>query len=120
MSIHDTAIELAPELELSDEEAALLASLLGDDAGDSLQEPSIARQADADRQVLSFAQERLWLLNQLDPDSVAYNMTFSTRLRGTLDIEALEGSLGAIVARHEALRTVFLAREGAPVAQVVE
>src|SRR5688572_18320316 len=115
MSIHDTAIELPPALELSDEEAALLASLLGDDAGDSLQESSIARQADADRQMLSFAQERLWLLNQLDPDSVAYNMAFSIRLRGTLGLGALERSLAAIVARHEALRTVFLARDGAPV-----
>src|SRR4051812_30161089 len=99
MSIYDTATEPSPELELSDEEAALLASLLGEDADDTHQEPSIARQADADRQVLSFAQERLWLLNQLDPDSVAYNMTFGIRLRGRLDVGALERSLRAIVER---------------------
>ncbi|HEV7518074.1 MAG TPA: amino acid adenylation domain-containing protein, partial [Thermoanaerobaculia bacterium] len=54
---------------------------------------------------LSFAQSRLWFLHQLDPESPAYNLPAAVRLRGPLDAEALAGSLGEIVVRHEALRT---------------
>ncbi|HEV2733291.1 MAG TPA: amino acid adenylation domain-containing protein, partial [Longimicrobiaceae bacterium] len=68
--------------------------------------------------LLSFAQERLWFLDQLEPGSAFYNLPFALRLRGALDVDALERSLGEIVRRHDVLRTVFRERDGTPV-QVV-
>jgi hypothetical protein len=64
---------------------------------------------------LSFAQQRLWFLNQLEPDSPFYNVPFGVRLTGYLDISALERSLSEIVRRHEVLRTIFITRDGEPV-----
>ncbi len=67
---------------------------------------------------LSFAQQRLWFLNQFDPGTSLYNMPMAFRLRGPLDAAALERALGEIVRRHEVLRTTFSTVEGEPV-QVV-
>jgi amino acid adenylation domain-containing protein len=67
---------------------------------------------------LSFAQERLWFLDRLEPGSTAYNVPMAWRLGGVLDQAALERSLSEIVRRHEALRTTFTAVDGSPV-QVV-
>src|SRR5205823_1789671 len=64
---------------------------------------------------LSFAQQRLWFLDQLEPGNPFYNMHTILRLSGRLAIEALERSLGEIVRRHEALRTTFATVEGQPV-----
>ncbi|MEW5928157.1 MAG: non-ribosomal peptide synthase/polyketide synthase [Gemmatimonadota bacterium] len=64
---------------------------------------------------LSFAQQRLWLVDRLEPGSSAYNMPVALRLRGALDLGALRASLDALVRRHETLRTVFTEREGRPV-----
>src|SRR5215211_7973664 len=63
---------------------------------------------------LSFAQERLWFLTQLEPDNPSYNLPFALRLTGDLDVAALENSIDAIVARHETLRTKFVAVDGEP------
>ncbi|MFF0522326.1 non-ribosomal peptide synthase/polyketide synthase [Actinomadura nitritigenes] len=54
---------------------------------------------------LSFAQQRLWFLNQLDPSGAEYNVPIMLRLRGELDVEALERALSEIAIRHEVLRT---------------
>ncbi len=62
----------------------------------------------------SFAQQRLWLLDQLNPQAAAYNMPTALRLIGDLDIEALEQSLSEIVRRHEILRTTFRAVDDEP------
>ncbi|RPJ38734.1 MAG: amino acid adenylation domain-containing protein, partial [Planctomycetaceae bacterium] len=67
---------------------------------------------------LSFAQEQLWFLDQLKPDSAAYNIARAFRLSGPLDVAALTQSLNVVVQRHETLRTTFAARDGQPV-QVV-
>jgi amino acid adenylation domain-containing protein/non-ribosomal peptide synthase protein (TIGR01720 family) len=64
---------------------------------------------------LSFAQQRLWFLDQLAPGSPLYNMPGALRVEGPLDGAGLALCLGEIVRRHEALRTVFAAPEGAPV-----
>jgi amino acid adenylation domain-containing protein len=64
---------------------------------------------------LSFAQERLWFLDRLRPGEASYNLPVALRLRGALDVDALERSLGEIVRRHEVLRTTFAETEGAPV-----
>ncbi|HVG43730.1 MAG TPA: FkbM family methyltransferase, partial [Longimicrobium sp.] len=64
---------------------------------------------------LSFAQERLWFIDRMEPESAAYNIPAALRLTGVLDERALERSLGEIVRRHEALRTVFAEVDGSPV-----
>jgi amino acid adenylation domain-containing protein len=64
---------------------------------------------------LSFAQQRLWFLHQLDPDNSAYNMPSIYRLVGSLNLTVLEQSLNAIVSRHEVLRTTFEAVNEKPV-----
>ncbi len=67
---------------------------------------------------LSFAQERLWFLDQLEPGSPAYNMPGGLRLAGPLDARALAAALSEIVRRHETLRTSFPAVAGQPVQRV--
>ena len=67
---------------------------------------------------LSFAQERLWILGQLEPESAAYNTCTAFRLEGPLDVSCLRRSLGELVRRHEILRTTFSQQDGDPV-QVV-
>src|SRR5689334_9910481 len=56
---------------------------------------------------LSYAQQRLWFLGQLEPESCAYNSVIAVRLGGELNGSALERSLSEIVRRHETLRTSF-------------
>lgn len=63
---------------------------------------------------LSFAQQRLWFLDQFEPNSPLYNITKALRIRGDLHSEALQKTLDAIIARHEALRTIFVATDGIP------
>ncbi|HEX7312965.1 MAG TPA: amino acid adenylation domain-containing protein [Pyrinomonadaceae bacterium] len=64
---------------------------------------------------LSFAQQRLWFLQKLEPESAAYNMAAAVRLRGALDVHALERALAEVVRRHDSLRTTFEEVEGRPV-----
>src|SRR5436309_1465774 len=68
---------------------------------------------------LSIAQERLWFLSELDPDSALYNESTAVRLRGSLDIQALKGALAAIVERQEILRTTLLLTEEAAPVQLI-
>jgi amino acid adenylation domain-containing protein len=67
---------------------------------------------------LSFAQQRLWFLHQLDPINPSYNLSTHFRLIGKLDVEALTRAIDEIVKRHEVFRTSFVVRDGEPV-QVV-
>ncbi len=64
---------------------------------------------------LSFSQERLWILAQLDPASAAYNIPVGVRLRGPLDTSRLESSVDAVVSRHAVLRSAFKSVDGRPV-----
>jgi acyl-CoA synthetase (AMP-forming)/AMP-acid ligase II/acyl carrier protein len=76
---------------------------------------SIPRRENRELAPLSFAQERLWFLDQMEPGSPAYNRPANFRLTGRLDATALELSLNEIVKRHEALRTRFVVESGKPV-----
>lgn len=69
---------------------------------------------------LSFAQQRVWFLDQLEGESSAYNMPMALRLQGRLNVTALEQALNSIVQRHEVLRTNFSACDGYPIAIVRE
>ncbi|HEX8423476.1 MAG TPA: condensation domain-containing protein, partial [Pyrinomonadaceae bacterium] len=69
---------------------------------------------------LSFAQQRLWFLNQLEPDNPAYNMFGALQLNGHLDAAALEQSINRIVARHEPVRTTFGIVDEQPVQIIAE
>jgi len=75
----------------------------------------IPRRGEPGPAPLSFDQERLWFLHQLDPQEAAYNIATVTRLRGALDVPRLAAALQEIVRRHEAWRTVLPAVDGRPV-----
>jgi amino acid adenylation domain-containing protein len=68
---------------------------------------------------LSFAQQRLWFLEQWNPGSAVYNIPILCRMAGPLNLEALEKSLIEILLRHEALRTTFVEEHGQPVQRIV-
>ena len=102
---------LARIASLPPEKRALLeARLLREKAGAAL--PAIPRRAGSGPAPLSFAQQRLWFLDQLDPGQPHYNLPLAVRLTGELDAGALTRALDAIVARHEVLRTVYVAKQG--------
>src|SRR5262249_39378058 len=78
-------------------------------AGEKAQAPPLIRiereGAGGRRAPMSFAQRRLWFIDQLNPGSAAYNLLGALRLEGNLDLDALERSVNEIVKRHEVLRT---------------
>src|SRR6185369_14455392 len=69
---------------------------------------------------LSFAQQRLWFLDQLEPNSSFYNIAAGRRLQGELQVEVLERSLNELARRHESLRTTFSLRDGQPQQLIAE
>src|SRR4029077_5753708 len=90
-----------------------LRALARQDEGALLQPPiaPVSREGDL---AASFAQERLWFLDQLDPGRAVYNMPTAVRLSGSLSVAALAHALAEIVRRHEVLRASFLAVAGQP------
>ena len=79
---------------------------------------TIPRHHGRSRYPLSFAQQRIWIVEQMRPGTSFYNSHVALRLRGPLDVPRLEGALRAIVGRHEALRSVFQS-DGEVLTQVV-
>ena len=76
--------------------------------------PQIERRAPGDSAPLSFAQERIWFLDQLEPENSFYNLHTCVSLEGKLDPEALRRAIESVVSRHETLRTVYAASDGEP------
>jgi hypothetical protein len=100
---------------LSPERRALLELLLKSKSASSPATQVIAKRKQENNCALSFAQERLWFLDQLEPGSPFYNLASAVRLTGNLDARALEFSISEIIRRHEVLRTTFPAMNGEPV-----
>jgi amino acid adenylation domain-containing protein len=99
---------------LSPELRAVLDARPTDDTG-HLGRDTIPRREWTDTVPLSFAQQRLWFIEQLEPGTHTYNSARAARLRGPLDTAVMRQCLSDIVERHEALRTSFTATDGRPV-----
>src|SRR5262245_7414373 len=106
--------DLSTAPRISAEEYNLLELLLEDEGFElSRTQPILARNNRGDLP-LSFAQQRLWFLDQLRPNNPAYNIPAAVRLSGKLNVAALELTINEIVRRHEVLRTIFVMSEGQP------
>jgi amino acid adenylation domain-containing protein/non-ribosomal peptide synthase protein (TIGR01720 family) len=90
----------------------LLAYLLEEEEIASPEISTISLRESSENLPLSFAQQRLWFLNQLEPDSPFYNISAALRLNGVLNVTALEQSFNEIIQRHEILRTTFNVVDG--------
>src|SRR5215470_2693911 len=116
----DSAERASDLMELSEKKRRMIAYLLGK----SKKETSDQTRAGISRlsaivAPLSFAQQRLWFIEQFEPNTSAYHIGAALHLFGLLKVEALTQSLTEIIRRHEALRTRFSVRDGEPV-QIVE
>ncbi|WP_194834009.1 amino acid adenylation domain-containing protein [Nocardia sp. XZ_19_369] len=87
--------------------AALAARVVPGAAKAAGARPPLARMPRTDRVPLSLAQQRMWVLNQFDPDSPAYNIPLAIRLSGVLDVPALRNAVADVLERHETLRTRY-------------
>ncbi|HKP81192.1 MAG TPA: amino acid adenylation domain-containing protein, partial [Pyrinomonadaceae bacterium] len=76
--------------------------------------PPVRRRGDGSTAPLSFAQQRLWIVDKLEPHSAAYNLPSALRLEGPLDVAALQSSFDELIRRHEVLRTTFAIVGGEP------
>src|SRR5262245_37177859 len=98
---------------ISPEKRALFAKMLEDEGVEPFQ--PIPKRDRTVRPPLSFPQQRLWWLAQLNPENPVYNIPQTLRLKGTLDVRALEESFTEVSALHKSLRTTFVVEEGRPV-----
>ncbi|KAB8141436.1 amino acid adenylation domain-containing protein [Chloroflexia bacterium SDU3-3] len=106
---------------LSPERQALLARMLKQKGGAAPRGPDIPalpRSGEPQLFPCSSGQKRLWLIQQLDPEGVAYNSVIAYRVAGDLDVGLLQRSFDAMICRHESLRTTFVERDGEPMQQV--
>ncbi|MGL5805504.1 MAG: condensation domain-containing protein, partial [Xenococcaceae cyanobacterium] len=107
---------LTPELlnEVKERKAEIISFLRHANSSVDTQLTSIQPIERNDNLPLSFAQQRLWLLHQFEPDSSSNNVPVAVKLTGKLNIKILEKSLTELVRRHEVLRTIFPSQNGQP------
>jgi aspartate racemase len=116
----ENALTPALRAEMSERKADIL-SFLSQVTDDAVKDVPPIVPLPRDRNYpLSFSQERLWFLDQLDPDSPAYNIHSATRFQGPLNIQAIEQSLTELTRRHESLRTTFAVVDGKPIQVIAE
>ncbi|HEX7333134.1 MAG TPA: amino acid adenylation domain-containing protein [Pyrinomonadaceae bacterium] len=101
--------------QLSPAKLALLSQRLKEKSSVAAEVQSIPRRNTTAPAPVSYAQQRLWFLDQLEPGNVIYNLPEATRLRGRLDVSVLAATLTEVVGRHEILRTTFDTVDGRPV-----
>ncbi|WP_164021363.1 non-ribosomal peptide synthetase [Pyxidicoccus trucidator] len=99
---------------------ASLAERLGQGAARTSRVPPLAPVSRQQPLPLSFAQQRLWFFDQLQPGNTSYNLPFAVRLEGQLDAAALGRALQALVQRHEVLRTSFRSEPDGPIQSIAE
>ncbi|MCT7950209.1 amino acid adenylation domain-containing protein [Ancylothrix sp. C2] len=97
---------------LSATKRALFEALIKDKGLTISKIPKLSRENPNKYYPLSFAQQRLWFLEQIEPGNSVYNETISLRIKGELNITALEYSINEIISRHEILRTTFVSLKG--------
>jgi amino acid adenylation domain-containing protein len=114
----DVPLKSIFERPTASELAEMIEELLRGERG-AAQAPAMKRANREGQLPLSYAQQRLWFIEQLEPGNSMFNIATAVRMHGELDIAALDWSLNQIVARHEALRTRFIVEDGRPV-QVIE
>lgn len=88
-------------------------------SSDGIEAPPIEPVSREEALPLSFAQQRLWFLDQLEPNSPFYNIPAALEISGALNVTALEKSINEIVKRHESLRTIFKSRSGKPYQEIL-
>lgn len=106
------------KVEFSEKKHALLKKLLQEEGVKTSTHQKIKVRKSTENTPLSFAQERLWFMDQFDAGNSVYNITVSVRLKGSLDVSIFESCLDALVKRQEVLRTVFKTVDGKPVQYV--
>jgi len=102
-------------LKISSKRLALLDAMLHKEGIESTAPQRIPRRTERNRSLpLSFAQQRLWFIDQLEPESIAYTIPAAIRLTGKLNVGALERTLTEVIRRHEVLRTTIRVVDGEP------
>src|ERR1051325_5518568 len=94
-------------LELSGKNRAILEAFLREQGSGKTKSERIPRRTESGPAPLSFAQQRMWFLDQLEPDSPLYNIHMGVELLGPLNVSVLQRSIAEILRRHEILRTTF-------------
>ncbi|QQE72804.1 amino acid adenylation domain-containing protein [Brevibacillus composti] len=110
---------LSPQKNLSAAKQLLLEKRLKGKGKTSSPAPAIKRRENRELAAVSYPQERMWFVNQLQPESAAYNVPGALRLTGEVDVAALKKSIDEIIRRHDVLRTTFRAVDGRLV-QIIE
>jgi amino acid adenylation domain-containing protein len=107
-------------LELSGKKRAVLEALLRDQGIGDTKSERIPRRRESGPAPLSFAQQRIWFLDQLEPESPLYNIHAGVELSGPLNVPVLQRSIAEILRRHESLRTTFVVIDDRPVQVINE
>ena len=103
---------------LSEERRRLLELRLKGAAKTPMETRGIPRRPAGQRPPLSAGQHQMWVVDQMAPGNPAYNIPFAYRIRGALDVRALEASINQIIRRHESWRTTFCECDGNPVQEI--